>query len=67
MHHESPVALAHADALLALARDAGLAVVRLSVRRTEPHFQIHVGLPDRRQSARGFFEAVQAIAERALA
>lgn len=67
VHHENPVALAHADALLALARDAGLAVVRLSVRRTEPHFQLHVRLPDRRQPARGFFEAVQAIAGRALA
>ena len=38
----------------------------LSVRRTEPHFQIHVPLPDQRQPARDFFEAVHAIAERAL-
>jgi hypothetical protein len=66
VHHESPSALTCADALLAIAERAGLAVVRLSVRRTEPNFQIHVPLPDRRQSARGFFEAVQALAERAL-
>ena len=56
-----------ADALLGLAGRAGLAVKRLSVRRTEPNFQLHVGLPDRRQAAHGFFEAVRAIAERALA
>jgi hypothetical protein len=37
------------------------------VRRTEPNFQLHVPLPDRRQPAREFFEAVYALAERALA
>ena len=66
VHHESAAALAHADALLALARRAGLTVRRLSVRRSEPNFQIHIPLPDRRQSARDFFEAVRALAELAL-
>jgi hypothetical protein len=66
VHHASIEALAHADALLALAEGPGLAVRRLSVRRTEPNFQIHVALPDGRQPARDFFEAVRAIAERAL-
>ena len=45
------------DALLVLAQRAGLAVRRLSLRRTEPNFQLHVSLPDRRQPARDFFEA----------
>ncbi|MGC2518580.1 MAG: hypothetical protein WA373_05690, partial [Burkholderiales bacterium] len=59
-------ALERADALLALARRAGLAVGRLSVRRTEPNLQIHVALPDGRQPAREFFEAVHSLAELAL-
>jgi hypothetical protein len=67
VHHENAAALATADALLALAEHGGMKVGRLSVRRAEPHFQLHVRLPDRRQSARDFFEAVRALAERALA
>ena len=67
VHHANAAGLVHADALLALAQRAGLKVGRLSVRRTEPNFQLHVPLPDLRQSARDFFEAVRAIAERALA
>jgi hypothetical protein len=66
VHYESATGLAQADALLGLARRAGLAVRRLSLRRTEPNFQLHVSLPDRRQPARDFFEAVHALAERAL-
>jgi hypothetical protein len=66
VHHASAAALTQADALLVIARRAGLVVKRLAVRRTEPHFQIHVSLPDQRQPARDFFEAVHAIAERAL-
>ena len=66
VHHASAGALAHADALLALAERAGLAVRRLSVRRTEPNLQLHVRLPDCRQPAREFFEAVHALAELAL-
>jgi hypothetical protein len=67
VHHENAAALARADALLALAEGAGLGVARLSLRRAEPHFQLHVRLPDPRQAARDFFEAVQALAKRALA
>jgi len=66
VHHASAGALARADQLLALAGRAGLAVRRLSVRRTVPNLQIHVALPDGRQSAREFFEAVHALAELAL-
>lgn len=66
VHHASPAALEVADALLALARHEGLSVRRISVRRTEPNFQLHLPLPDRRQNAREFFETVHALAERAL-
>ena len=46
VHHASAAALARADALLELAQRAGLAVRRLSVRRTEPQ------LPASRLAAR---------------
>jgi hypothetical protein len=58
---DSAAALERAEVLLA--RAAGLAVHRLSVRRAEPHFQLHVALPDRSRPARGFFETVRALAE----
>jgi hypothetical protein len=67
VHHTNAQALERADALLALAQSAGLQVARLSVRRTEPNFQLHVALPDSRQGARDFFEAVHTLAERAFA
>jgi hypothetical protein len=61
--YENPPALERAQALLAR---AGLAVSRLSVRRTEPHFQLHVPLPDRQQAAREFFEMTHALSELAM-
>lgn len=67
VHHASAGALAHAYALLALIERAGLVTMRLSVRRTEPHFQLHVRLPDCRKPAGDFFKAVRDLAERALA
>ncbi len=67
VHHADAASLGHADGLLAQTRRTGLTVWRLSVRRSEPNFQLHVALPDRRQSAREFFEAVHALAELALA
>jgi hypothetical protein len=66
IHYDSAEGRTLADALLALAQRSKLAVRRLSLRRTEPHFQLHVPLPDRRQPARDFFEAVCSLAERAL-
>jgi hypothetical protein len=66
VHYGNAAALACADALLTEARRAGLVVKRLSVRRTEPHFQAHVSIPDQQQPARAFFETIQAIVERAL-
>jgi hypothetical protein len=67
VHHSSPQALARADALIAVARNAGLRPMRLSLRRAEPNFQLHVPLPDTARSSRGFFEAVQTLAQRAVA
>jgi hypothetical protein len=67
VHHAGAAALGHAYALLEMAQRAGMKLWRLSVRRTEPHFQLHVRLPDRRQSARDFFQAVHALADRVLA
>jgi hypothetical protein len=67
VHYATAAAVDRADELLALAQHTRLTVKRLSVRRTEPNFQIHVAIPDRRQPARHFFEAVHAIAERAQA
>jgi hypothetical protein len=55
-----------AGALLKLAQRVGPTIKRLSVRRTEPNFQLHVLLPSEGQPARDFFKAVQAVAERAL-
>jgi hypothetical protein len=67
VHHAGAPALGHAYALLEIAQRAGMNVWRLSVRRTEPHFQLHVPLPDRRQGARDLFQAVHALADRVLA
>jgi hypothetical protein len=63
IHHEDPAALERARALLAAAQRSGLHVRRLSVRRGEPHFQLHVALPGRSRPAREFFEAAHALAE----
>ncbi|HTQ75960.1 MAG TPA: hypothetical protein VMI74_16895 [Burkholderiales bacterium] len=67
VHHSGAAALGHAYALLEIAQRAGMKVQRLSVRRTEPNFQLHVLLPDGSQPAHDFFKAVHDLAERALA
>jgi len=67
IHGASAEARAFAVVLLEQARGVGLTVKRLSVRRNEPHFQIHVGLPGVGQPANGFFTAVRGLAERVLA
>jgi hypothetical protein len=67
VHHAGVAALKQADALLQLAQRAGLRVKRLSVRRSEPHFQLHIPAPDPRQPAHDFFRAVRTLAERAAA
>jgi hypothetical protein len=67
VHHENAAGRERGDGLLAQVRQAGLTVRRLSVRRTEPNFQIHVAWPDDGQPARDFFQAVHALAHRAIA
>jgi hypothetical protein len=59
-------ALPLADALLELAKGAGMTVRRLSVRRAEPHIQLHIDLPSESAPAAEFFAAVRTIGERAL-
>jgi hypothetical protein len=66
VHHSDAAALARAEEILARAQHNGFAIRRMSVRLTEPNFQIHVALPDRSRPAREFFEAVRALAELAL-
>ncbi len=63
--YRTPAALADADALVELATRSGLVLRRLSVRRREPHFQIHVAFPGSARSARDFFEAFRALGEKA--
>jgi hypothetical protein len=67
VHHASGGALRKADVLLSIGEAAVRRIWRLSVRRTEPHFQLHVALPDCRGSARDFFDAVGRMAEGAAA
>jgi len=66
VHYDGTTALERADALLERAKDAALAVKRLSLRRSEPHLQLHVPLPDRQRPAHEFFEAFHLLAEFAL-
>jgi len=54
------------EALLARARHAGMQVTRLTVRKAEPQFLLHVALPDRTRPAHEFFRAVLDLAEKAV-
>ena len=56
-------ALARADALWQEARHAGATIRRLSVRRNEPHLELHVDLPAASCDAAGFFRAVRSLGE----
>jgi hypothetical protein len=64
IHYENDAALKLAEALLARAQRAGLVVRRLAVRASEPHFQLHIALPDRGTQARELFEAIHTLAVR---
>jgi len=59
-------ALPLADALLGSARGAGMTVRRLSVRRAEPHLQLHIDLPSESAPAAEFFAAVRTLGEMTL-
>jgi hypothetical protein len=68
VHHATEAGLARAIILLGCAHRSGLAIMRLSVRQTEPNIQVHVAIPDQeRQRARDVFEAMRSLAERAAA
>ena len=58
-------AAAVAEGLVKIAAAAGLRVRRLSVRRREPHLQLHVDLPGPPSPAADVFGALRAIGERA--
>jgi hypothetical protein len=64
-YYRNAAALAHGDALLALASRAGLAVRRLALRQAEPHLQVHLDLPPLGAPAGNYFEALRALGERA--
>jgi hypothetical protein len=64
--YKDAASLERAGALLRLAQGKALTLRRLSVRRSEPSFQLHVALPDRARPAREFFEAVHGLSELAL-
>ena len=64
-YSRSEGAAALGDALLELARGAGVTVRRLSVRRVEPHLQLHMDLPARSVSAAELFRALRAVGQRA--
>jgi hypothetical protein len=66
VHYANAAALKQADTMIKATQRAGLAVKRLSVRGTEPHFQLHLPIPDQQQASHDFFKAVCAIAEHAL-
>ncbi len=66
-YYKTASALARADALADLAGRAGLSVRRLSVRRAEPHLQLHLAPPGAGVPASEFFEAIRTVGERALA
>jgi hypothetical protein len=67
IYHKTPRALALADALVDRAGRAGIALRRLSVRRTDRAFQVHVALPSKSASASDFFRAINALGEHAAA
>jgi len=65
IYYKTSAALDRANALLDLARQSGFDVRRLSVRHTEPHFQIHLAIPSTLTSAHDFFQTIRAMGERA--
>jgi hypothetical protein len=67
VHYKTSAALGLGDGLTEIARQAGLTLRRLGVRRNERSLQLHVGLPPVTANARDLFEAVRTIGERATA
>lgn len=67
VYYKTPAGLALGDAMISLARQAGLEVRRLSVLRSERGFRLHLALPPATTSARDLFGAVLTLAQRASA
>ncbi len=61
---KSEGAAALGEALLELARGAGITVRRLSVRRVEPHLQLHMDLPADSVSAAEVFQTLRSAGQR---
>jgi hypothetical protein len=64
VYYKTPAALTLGEALIDLARAAEIAIRRLSVRRSERSFQVHLALPPTTADAGRLFEAVRALAQR---
>lgn len=64
-YYKFPRALDTADALVGVARGAGLGLRRLALRPADTHVELHADLPGATPSAAEFFAAVRAICERA--
>lgn len=67
VYYKTPAGLALGEALIDLTRSAKLSVRRLSVRRTERSFQVHLDLPATTAAAGDLFHTVQTLAQRATA
>lgn len=67
IYYKYDAALPLGDELLDLIQGTGVTVRRLSLRRGEPHVQLHVDLPTPSTPAAEFFARLRAVAERASA
>lgn len=67
VYYKTPAGLALGESLIDLTRSANLTVRRLSVRRTERSFQVHLDLLPATTAAGDLFHTVQTLAQRATA
>lgn len=67
VYYKTPAGLALGESLIDLTRSANLTVRRLSVRRTERSFQVHLDLLPATAAAGDLFHTVQTLAQRATA
>ncbi|MGE5237094.1 MAG: hypothetical protein ACM3O7_12160 [Acidobacteriota bacterium] len=65
VYHKTPAALVLGDALIERAAGAGVTLRRLSLRRSERAFQLHIQLPSKTASAGDLFRAIHALADNA--
>ena len=67
VYYKTPAGLALGESLIDLTRSANLTVRRLSVRRTERSFQVHLDLLPTTAAAGDLFHTIQTLAQRATA